>query len=185
MIHGNCVKLKVGSLAIAATLFLCACGQKEYSQSKQESKTQVAETVAVTHVKRELVRYQSKLPGELVAYRNVGLYPRVAGFVSWIGVDRGSVVKTGQLIIKMNAPELVAQKRQSSQSAGAVEMTQTEAERRYQAAKAQVLEARAKLESDETTYRRMKEAVEVRCSSKSLRGCQSTAESIGGTRKGG
>jgi membrane fusion protein, multidrug efflux system len=161
MIHGNCVKLKVGSLAIAATLFLCACGQKEYSQSKQESKTQVAETVAVTHVKRELVRYQSKLPGELVAYRNVGLYPRVAGFVSWIGVDRGSVVKTGQLIIKMNAPELVAQKRQSSQSAGAVEMTQTEAERRYQAAKAQVLEARAKLESDETTYRRMKEAVEV------------------------
>jgi multidrug efflux pump subunit AcrA (membrane-fusion protein) len=47
-----------------------------------------------------------------------------------MGVDRGSQVTKGQLIIKMDAPELVAQKNQSTQSAGAAEGTQTEAERR-------------------------------------------------------
>lgn len=160
MINRNGLKWKASSIAIAAVVCLSACGQSEHPEGRQESHKEAVETVTVTHVRRELVSYHSKLPGELVAYRNVGLYPRVAGFVSWMGVDRGSLVRRGQLIIKMDAPELVAQKRQSSQSASAAEVTQTEAERRWHAAKAQVLEARAKLESDETTYRRMKEAVE-------------------------
>jgi membrane fusion protein, multidrug efflux system len=160
MINRKGLKWKTSSIAIAAVVCLSACGQSEHPESRQETNEEAVETVTVTHVKRELVSYHSKLPGELVAYRNVGLYPRVAGFVSWMGVDRGSVVRRGQLIIKMDAPELVAQKRQSSQSASAAEVTQTETERRWHAAKAQELEARAKLESDETTYRRMKEAAE-------------------------
>lgn len=158
--RNNNSRYALSGLAVAAVLCLCSCGGSETSESPRQSiDNDAAETVTVIPVKRELVSYKSKLPGELVAYRNVGLYPRVAGFVSWMSVDRGSIVRKNQLIIKMDAPELVAQKKQSSQSASAAQVTQTEAERRWQAAKAQVLEARAKMESDETTYKRMKEAV--------------------------
>ncbi len=100
----------------------------------------------------------SRLPAEMVAYRDVGLYPRVAGFVKWLGVDRGSSVKRGQLIATLEAPELVAQKDQAAQTAQAEAISQQEAGRKWRAARAQAVEAKAKQESDDLTYRRMKEA---------------------------
>ena len=38
------------------------------------------------------------LPGELQPYEEVRIFPKVSGFVKWIGVDRGSKVKQGQLL---------------------------------------------------------------------------------------
>jgi len=87
---------------------------------------------------------QTLLPGELQAYQDVTLYPKVQGFVEWIEVDRGSVVKEGQLLIRLIAPELTAHRR--------------EATAKVQAAQAQRLEAEAKLAADEATYKRLKAA---------------------------
>jgi membrane fusion protein, multidrug efflux system len=50
--------------------------------------------VTVTSVVSQELSRQLRLPGELQAYQDVMLYPKVQGFVEWIGVDRGSVVKT-------------------------------------------------------------------------------------------
>ena len=52
----------------------------------------------------------AQLPGELAPYEMVALYPRVSGFVEEIAVDRGSVVKRGQLLARLSAPELAAQR---------------------------------------------------------------------------
>ena len=48
------------------------------------------------------------LPGEFVPYLSVPIHAKVAGFVSKVEVDRGSVVKEGQLLATMIAPELNA-----------------------------------------------------------------------------
>lgn len=56
------------------------------------------------------------LPGELVAYEQVNIYPKIKGFVKRIYVDRGSKVIKGQLLAQLEAPEIGEQysARQSS-----------------------------------------------------------------------
>ncbi len=85
-----------------------------------------------------------RLPGELQPYEEVAVFPKVTGFVDAITVDRGSRVKTGQLMIRLVAPEIAAQ--------------HAEAQSKLQGAEAQRIEAEAKLASDESTYQRLKTA---------------------------
>src|SRR5206468_2094146 len=66
-------------------------------------------TVIVTTVISQDLNRQARLPGELQANQDVAIYPKVQSFVEWIGVDRGSVVKAGQLLARMSAPELQSQ----------------------------------------------------------------------------
>src|SRR4029078_2703193 len=84
------------------------------------------------------------LPGELEPYEEVRVFPRVSGFVKWIGVDRGSIVKKGQLIAVLSAPDIIAQK--------------AEAQAKLLSAENQRIAAEAKLAADESTYQRLKAA---------------------------
>ncbi len=148
-------------VVLALPWFVASCGKVEVASTGDKSNSAITAqtpTVPVAAVQEKQLNKTSKLPGELVAYRNVGLYPKVAGFVKWLGVDRGSIVKKGQLIVKLEAPEMVAQKNQAGQNAGAAETGEIESERRWRAAKAQTIEAKAKQASDVLTYQRMKEA---------------------------
>lgn len=102
-------------------------------------------------VTAELVKVVSRklekkiaLPGDLLAYQTVDVYPKVTGFVKSMEVDRGSWVTNGQLVVTMTAPELAAQR--------------AEAEARVESLEAQRIEAAAKLAAAESTYQRLKNA---------------------------
>ncbi|MGC2249984.1 MAG: efflux RND transporter periplasmic adaptor subunit, partial [Acidobacteriaceae bacterium] len=84
------------------------------------------------------------LPGELQPYEEVRIFSKVSGFVKWIGVDRGSTVKQGQLLAVLIAPEIVAQK--------------SEAESKVLSAENQRIAAEAKLAADESSWERLKQA---------------------------
>jgi RND family efflux transporter MFP subunit len=84
------------------------------------------------------------LPGELQPYEVVAIYPKVTGFVKWIGVDRGSHVKGGELVARLEAPELVAQRAQ--------------AQAQLQSSESQLSATQAKLAADESTYQKLKAA---------------------------
>ncbi|HWC97487.1 MAG TPA: efflux RND transporter periplasmic adaptor subunit [Candidatus Sulfopaludibacter sp.] len=84
------------------------------------------------------------LPGEFVPFLSVPIHAKIAGFVDKVEVDRGSVVKEGQLLATMTAPELASQK--------------AEAEARVRSAEAQRVEAEARLVAAQSTYDRMKAA---------------------------
>ena len=47
-----------------------------------------------------------KLPGQLAAYQEVSIFPKVNGYVKDVKVDIGSHVKKGQLLMTLEAPEL-------------------------------------------------------------------------------
>ncbi len=47
-----------------------------------------------------------KLPGQLAAYQEVSIFPKVNGYVKEVKVDIGSHVKKGQLLMTLEAPEL-------------------------------------------------------------------------------
>jgi len=86
--------------------------------------------VIVTKVVAQKLSKPLRLPGDLWAYRNVALHAKLQGFVEKIGVDRGSEVKEGQLLVQLVAPEFESQRR----------------------------EAEAKLASDQATAGRLQEA---------------------------
>lgn len=100
--------------------------------------------VDVVKVSSHKLSITVRLPGELQPYEVVAVYPKVTAFVESIRVDRGSIVKEGQLMAKLVAPELAAQR--------------AEAESKLQSAEAQRVEAEAKLASDQGTYERLKTA---------------------------
>jgi membrane fusion protein, multidrug efflux system len=84
------------------------------------------------------------LPGDLTAFQDVAIHARVQGFLQSIPVDRGSVVRRGALLARIDAPELRAQL--------------SEAEAKVQTAEAQLIEAQAALTSERSTFERLKKA---------------------------
>src|SRR5258708_5234453 len=61
------------------------------------------------------------LPAQLVPFQTVDIYPKVTGFLEMIRVDRGSRVHKSELIIRLSAPELVAQRAQAESALSAAE----------------------------------------------------------------
>jgi membrane fusion protein (multidrug efflux system) len=64
-----------------------------------------------------------KLPAELGADEAVAIFPRVSGFLDQITVDRGSQIKKGQLLARISAPELAAQRAEAEAKAAAAKST--------------------------------------------------------------
>ncbi|MBT1705522.1 efflux RND transporter periplasmic adaptor subunit [Chryseosolibacter indicus] len=96
-----------------ATLILLAHLTSSCSHSSaHEEKKADENAVPVTEVfalKKEKLSTQIQLPGELIAFQSVDLYAKVTGFVKELKVDIGSEVKTGQVLVTLEAPELMSQ----------------------------------------------------------------------------
>jgi multidrug efflux pump subunit AcrA (membrane-fusion protein) len=141
--------LAYGTLLAAAALALGVCASGCSGNSNKADAAPVpaqpsAISVDVVPVVSRRLDMTIALPGELQPYEEVRMFPRVNGFVKWIGVDRGSVVKKGQLLVILAAPEIDAQK--------------SEAQAKVLSADNQRIAAEAKLAADMGTYQRLKAA---------------------------
>ena len=124
---------------------LCSVSGCSSSQTKkQPDSTTLALAVDVTRVVSKKLNIIVRLPGEIRPYEIVAVYPKVTGFLQWIGVDRGSRVKKGQLLARLTAPELEAERQN--------------AEARLQSEKATLIAAQAKFTADESTYQSLQTA---------------------------
>ncbi len=115
-------------------------------------------TVAVANVVAQELARHLRLPGELQPYQDVQLYPKVQGFIAWMGVDRGSEVKAGQALVRLTAPEFAAQRGEAEAKTQVSVAQKLEAESRVAGIRAQRLEAEAKLAASTATYHRLKGA---------------------------
>jgi RND family efflux transporter MFP subunit len=148
---------------IALFLFVAltsACGGNESASKSGDVKAaQLAlPAVSVANVASGEINRQLRLPGELLPYQDVMLYPKVQGFIEWIGVDRGSSVRTGQLLVRVSAPEIGSQRSEAQARTGSAAAQRLEAEARVGSIRAQRLEAEAKLAAAAATYQRLKSA---------------------------
>jgi RND family efflux transporter MFP subunit len=125
------------------SLGVAACG----GGSAQPGTAPAAEgppAIAVVRVVQQPVDITLSMPGQLDPDEAVAVYPKVTGFVKSIRVDRGSRVRTGEVMAELEAPELVAQR--------------AEAQSKLQAAEAQLAAARTKADADASTYDKLKAA---------------------------
>ena len=86
------------------------------------------------------------LPAEVQPFLSVSLHARVQGYVEKIAVDRGSIVKQGDVLVELSAPEMAAHI--------------AEAEAKIQAMESDRLQAEAQLAATRATYERTQKAAE-------------------------
>jgi len=144
------------AVAIAAFLFF----EFEKPAKEEPPEKDGPRQLEVVAVASKTLNRSDRLPGEIYAYQDVAIYPKVPGFIEWISVDRGSIVKKGQLMVGLIAPEMVAQRNQAQANAQSVKSQVHEAESQLAAVRARLMEARAKLAGDNDTYERTKKASE-------------------------
>jgi RND family efflux transporter MFP subunit len=103
-----------------------------------------SQSLPTTKVVAQPLEKTMTIPGDLTPYQGVDIHAKVSGFVESVLVDRGSWVKHGQMLGRLSAPELRAQR--------------AEAEAKVQAVRAQEAEAQAKMIAAQSTYERLKTA---------------------------
>src|ERR1700730_14226672 len=108
------------------------------------SSSMFGQEVEVVKVVSRSAERKVQLPGEFIPFQTVAIHAKVTGFVDRVEVDRGSVVKKGQLLAALDAPELRAQR--------------AEAEAKVLNAESQRAEAEAKLAGAQSTYEKLKAA---------------------------
>lgn len=93
-----------------AILFLLAAGCVHPAPARKDAAVPRVDVVRV--VSHRLAAAES-LPAELKPWQAIAVFPKVRGFVAEIPVDRGSVVRRSDLLVRLSAPELEAQAAQA------------------------------------------------------------------------
>ena len=142
-----------GSLvAVAGSFFVW---QWFFGQNIKERPASTGLTVPVVPVVSKTLFREDQLPGEIEAYQDVLIYPKIPGFVKWIGVDRGSVVKKDQLMATMYAPEYLARRNEGLSQLAAAKANLAAEDSKLQDVKADLKKVQANLLADQSTYQRV------------------------------
>ena len=140
-----CSMLLSAALALPAICLTSGCSHStKASTTPPAGSSESLPVVETARVSSHPLNVTIPLPGELQPYEVVAIYPKVTGFVQWIGVDRGSKVHQGELLARLVAPELTSQR--------------VEAQAKLASAQSRRIEAEAKTAADEATYQRLKVA---------------------------
>lgn len=133
--------MKTCHTLILAAACASACGSDRTSVKAAETGPPAVDVVRVVEQPLNVI---VSMPAELNVYQTVAIVSRVTGFVKTIRVDRGTRVRSGELIALLDAPELIAQR--------------AESQSKLQAAEAQLAAVRAKADADASTFDHLKAA---------------------------
>src|SRR5436189_4274115 len=93
---------------ILLSVAISACNNSPAHEEKAEAKPTELSAEKIT-LRKDTLETRLTIPGELMAYQQVDLYAKVTGFVKELKVDIGSKVKADQVLITLEAPEMVSQ----------------------------------------------------------------------------
>lgn len=93
-------------LGVLVMAGISSCGDSGKDNKKKEVKEQQATTYRVLSLAPHQISGTVQLPGVMQPFEYVMIYPKVSGFVKTMNVDRGSVVRKGQVLMTLEAPEI-------------------------------------------------------------------------------
>ena len=123
-------------LLLFPVLLFASCNNQQQQQIPAQISAKV-DTVKTFILKAGKIEKQTTLPGELLPYEQAEIHPKVAGYIKQMKCDIGSVVKKGQVLAIISAPEI---------------------ESRLEEAAGKTQASKAKYESSKDTYNRVLEA---------------------------
>ena len=127
---------------LGMTLGMYSCNEKKKEQHSLKATDVEAVRIVTMQPQKKII-----VPGELRSWAEIKVYPKVKGFVKSISVDRGSVVKQGQVLAILDAPEIIAEL--------------SEAKARLYASQSTLIEYEAKHQASNAIYKRMLQASKV------------------------
>src|SRR5580704_6824520 len=92
-------------LLIPALMLAASCSDNKAADSKPAPPPAAHYQIAI--VEARPVEQAVRLPAQLAAFLQVDIFPKVNGYVTAVPVDVGSHVRSGQLLMTLEAPELV------------------------------------------------------------------------------
>lgn len=122
---------------IAVTCLFAACSGNQKPVILNEQSNKSAGKFEFGTVAEKALSSSATLPGQLVPFNEVNIFPKANGFVKEMLVDRGSIVKKGQLLVVLEAPEMESQ---------------------LQAANSRFMQAQENAVASKEKYERLKEA---------------------------
>jgi membrane fusion protein (multidrug efflux system) len=123
---------RIGFAAMAAATAACSSAS---SDNKPATKEQAVQHFEVASVQLLQPSKRVMLPGELKPWNRVNMYAKVKGFVRDISVDRGTMVRKGQVLARLDAPEVISELSQAQAQVQAQEATLVEQTTRARASR--------------------------------------------------
>lgn len=100
---------------LAASIVIASCGKKDDKSAQAGGAPQVKEYKTLI-LQPQSATLNTDYPASIQGQENIEIRPRVEGYIEKIYVDEGAVVKTGQPLFKINAPEYEQQVRTATAS---------------------------------------------------------------------
>ena len=100
---------------LAASIIIASCGNKNDKSAQAGEAPQVKEYKTLTLEPKTATLY-TDFPATIQGQQNIEIRPRVEGYIDKIFVDEGAVVKVGQPLFKISAPEYEQEVRTASAS---------------------------------------------------------------------
>ncbi|MES2447542.1 MAG: efflux RND transporter periplasmic adaptor subunit [Bacteroidota bacterium] len=109
------------ALFTSIALFLASCGGKDEKAAQAAAAAAGPQQYPVFAVSPQSTTLDSDYPATIEGIENVDIRPRVDGFIERIFVDEGAVVKKGQLLFTINAPQYEQQVRTANAAISSAE----------------------------------------------------------------
>jgi RND family efflux transporter MFP subunit len=107
-------KMSKNILLIYSILLFISCKNENPGQANSSTNKSSTDTVKAFILKMAKLDKQTTLPGELLPYEKVEIHPKVPGYIKEIKIDIGSMVRKGQVLALIYAPEVESRLGESS-----------------------------------------------------------------------
>ena len=109
------------ALFISFGAILASCGGKDDKAAQAAAAAAAPQQYPVFAVSAQATTLNSDYPATIQGIENVDIRPKVDGFIERIFVDEGAVVKEGQLLFTINAPQYEQQVRTAAAAISSAE----------------------------------------------------------------
>lgn len=104
------------ALILLTGSILSSCGAKDDKAAQAAAAANQVKTYKVLQIQPTDATLNTDFPASIQGQQNIEIRPRVDGYIDKIYVDEGAVVKAGQLLFKINAPQFEQEVRTAAAS---------------------------------------------------------------------
>ena len=101
--------IQIALILILAIMAGCMDEETVVTESVQQKAPAPPLEVEAIHLNKGEIWRSVSLPGNAIAYYNTTLYAKIAGYLKYINVDKGDLVKEGEVLAEIENPELEAE----------------------------------------------------------------------------
>lgn len=143
---------------VSAVLAFLYFNKMEKPAVEPVEKAQGPVELKVVPIISKILYREDQLPGEINAYQETLIYPKIPGFIKTLYVDRGSVVKKDDVIAVMYAPEYLARRNEALAEVGKAKAALAAEQSKLEDVQADLEKRKANLIADQSTYQRINAA---------------------------